>query len=203
MNLTHKNKGVFRKREKGFSLPELLVVILIIAILGVIALPQIIASRRIFSFSGMQRQLVASLVEARQDAMSQRTPITFQYDNKTKQTIIYGGSFGALGDGKNKVVEMTGSGLESADLKYGRLGVSGQSALADGTNTTDLLKGKVEIAFQSDGSVINASNNPENNALFFYHKQYRKDTAFAVSILGAGGRIKIWRYNNGVKGYVE
>lgn len=201
MNLTVKKKRI--EKQKGFSLPELMVVVLILAILAVLALPQINASRRVFRFSGMQRQLVSTLVEARQEAMSQRTPITFQYDNKQKQTIIYGGSFGAEGDAKNKTVELTGSGLEFDDLKYRRLGASGNSALADGTNETPLNKGKVEITFQPDGSVINASNNPENNALFFFHKDYRKETAFAVSILGAGGRVKIWKYNNGVKGYVE
>ncbi len=90
------------KNQKGFSLPELLIVLLIISILVVLALPQITASRRLLRFSGIQRQLGTSLNEARQNAMSQRKAVTFRYDDANKRIIIYGGSFGALGDAKNQ-----------------------------------------------------------------------------------------------------
>ena len=62
-----KNKG-----QQGFGLAELLIVLLIISIIVVLALPQIISSRRLFRFSGMQRQMVATLRDTRQEAMSQR-----------------------------------------------------------------------------------------------------------------------------------
>jgi Tfp pilus assembly protein FimT len=169
----------------------------------VVALPQIISSRRLFRFSGLQRQVATSLRESRQEAMSQRKPITFRYDNANKRIVTYGGSFGALGDAKNIVVSLTGSGVESDDVKYGRPTGVPTSALSDTTNLTNLSSNAVEITFQADGSVIDASNNPQNRALFFYHDKYRLDTAFAVSILGAGGRIKVWRYSQGVNSYVE
>ena len=57
------------KNQKGVSLPEVLIVLFIIAILVVLALPQITASRRMFLFSGIQRQVSTSLNEARQNAM--------------------------------------------------------------------------------------------------------------------------------------
>jgi prepilin-type N-terminal cleavage/methylation domain-containing protein len=199
-------KDLKLRSQKGFSLPEVVVVLLVIAILLVLAMPQIISSRRLFRFSGFQRQIATSLREARQEAMSQRKPVTFRYDNTSKYIISYGGDFGALGDAKNVVVPLTGSGVELDDLKYGRpTGPTGvpTSALSDTTNITSLTSNAVEITFQPDGSVIDASNNPQNQALFFYHDKYRLDTAFAVSILGAGGRIKVWRYSRGVNSYVE
>ena len=192
-----------KRAQKGFSVLELLIVLIILSILAVLALPQVIASRRVFRFSGMQRQFVSSLTEARQAAMTQRTPITFRYDNANKRTIIYGGIFGALGDAKNRVVEMTGSGLANNDVVYGRPTGASTAALGDNSNMTALVSNVVDVTFQPDGSVIDASNNPKNNGLFFYHKKYSNDTAFAVSILGAGGRIKIWRYSQGPKVYVE
>jgi len=197
------NKEVKLSKQQGFSLPELVVVLLVAAIILVVALPQILSSRRLFRFSGLQRQVATSLRESRQEAMSQRKPITFRYDNANKRTVTYGGNFGALGDAKNVVVTLTGSGVEPDDVKYGRPTGVPTSALSDTTNLTNLSSNAVEITFQADGSVIDASNNPQNRALFFYHDKYRLDTAFAVSVLGAGGRIKVWRYSQGVNSYVE
>lgn len=203
MNSSHETKKGFMRCQKGFSLPELVIVLLVAAILLVLALPQIISSSRLFRFSGLQRQIAASLRDARQEAMSQRKPITFRYQHNKKQIIIYGGSFGAYGDAKNITHEMTNSGLAKNDLKYGRPGGVSQAALSDGTDLTAVSANKVEITFQPDGSVFDASNNPQNTALFFYHDKHRKETAFAISVLGAGGRAKLWRYSKGVNKYVE
>lgn len=189
--------------QKGFSLPEMMIVLLVISILIVLALPQIISSRRLFRFSGVQRIVAASLTEARQHAMSQRTPVTVRYDDTNKKIIIHGGDFGVLGDAKNRSVELTGSGLESNELVYGRPGGAPTSALADTANITALTSGEAVITFQADGSVIDAANNPQNNALFFYDANYPNEMAFAVSVLGAGGRVKIWRFNPNSNLYVE
>jgi len=135
--------------------------------------------------------------------MSQRRPITFRYDNTNKKVVTYGGNLGALGDPKNLVAELSGSGVDYDDVKYGRPSGVPTSALNDTSNLTNLTSNAVEITFQVDGSVIDGSNNPQNQALFFYHDKYRLDTAFAVSVLGAGGRVKVWRYSRGVNSYVE
>lgn len=203
MKISTLHKRKTKESEKGFSLTEVLIVIIILSILAVLALPQIIASRRVFRFSGMQRQFVASLSEARQAAMTQRIPITFRYNNSAKKTIIYGGAFGAYGDKKNLVTEMTGSGIGTAEVVYGRPTGATTAALGDSSNLTKVAGGVIDVTFQADGSVVDAANTPVNTAFFFYHKKYSVDTAFAVSVLGAGGRVKIWRYNKGAKVYVE
>ncbi|MBS1794898.1 MAG: GspH/FimT family pseudopilin [Acidobacteria bacterium] len=189
--------------QKGVSVPELIVVLLVAAIIIVLALPQVLSSRRLFRFSGIQREVTTSLREARQEAMSQRKTVTFRYDNGNKKIFIYGGDFGTLGDPKNRYIDLAGAGVDADDVKYGRPPGVPASALGDTTNLTNLSSNAVEITFQPDGSVINASNNPQNQALFFYHEKYRLQTAFAVSVLGAGGRIKVWRYSQGVNAYVE
>jgi hypothetical protein len=93
--------------------------------------------------------------------------------------------------------------LEFDNFVYGRPTGVTSAALGDGTTLSSLTANAVDITFQTDGSVIDASNNPQNKALFFYNPQMPKETAFAVSILGAGGRVKLWKYSSGADVYVE
>lgn len=189
--------------QKGFSMPELLVVLLIISILVVLALPQLTASRRLFRFAGMQRQISASLTEARQEAVSQRAAVTFRYDNAAKRIIIYGGAFGTAGASTNKNLDLAGSGLDAADVIYGQPSGAPNTALSDTSRLTALAANTVNVTFQPDGSVLDGGNNPVNNAIFFYNNKNPQESAFAVSVLGAGGRVKVWRYSNSIKTYIE
>lgn len=203
MKNTRINQKTTLQSQRGVSLPELVIVFFIIAILVVLALPQLISSRRALRFSGMQRQLVSSLREARQEAMSQRTAITFRYDDTNKKFVVYGGSLGTLGNPKNREISIAAEGLQPGEVIYGRPAGAPVSALADSAMMTSLSTGAVEIKFQPDGSVVDASDVPINKALFFYNNKNPAGTAFAVSVLGAGGRAKIWRYSQGVNAYVE
>lgn len=197
------NKSQKRRDQKGFSLVELLIVLLVIAIIVVLALPQIMSSRRLFRFAGVQRQVITVMREARQEAMSQRAAITFRYDNTNKRILLFGGKFGIAGDAKNQIHELTGDGIPPDDVVYGRPAGATTAALGDSTNLTALTANTVDISFQTDGSVVDASNNPQNKALFFYDGSSPAESAFAVSVLGAGGRAKIWRYSSSVNIYVE
>lgn len=197
------NKRKITNRQKGFSLPELIIALLVLAILVVLALPQMMSSRRAFSFSGIKRQAATTLNAARQEAMAQRLPITVRYNNTDKKIVVYGGKFGVLGNAKNQSFNLSGSGLEPSDIIYGRPVSATTAALADTSNLTPLVADAVNITFQPDGSVVDAADNPQNNALFFHNRIYPDDMAFAISVLGAGGRVKIWRYNQNTNSYVE
>ncbi len=182
---------------------ELIIVLLVIAIACVLALPQIMSSRRLFRFSSVQKDVVSVLRESRQEAMTQRTPITFRYDDSDKTLSIYGGTLGPTGDSRNRVYFLTGNGLVFDDVVFGRPAGVSIAALGDGTNLSALSSNVLDIAFQADGSVIDGSNIPQNKAIFFYNVQMPDETAFAVSVLGAGGRAKVWRYSRGINAYVE
>ncbi|HEX8286399.1 MAG TPA: prepilin-type N-terminal cleavage/methylation domain-containing protein [Pyrinomonadaceae bacterium] len=197
-----KNYEKFRK-QKGFGLPELLIIIFVISIIGVLALPRIISSRRLSQFAEMQKQIVVSLNEARQEAVTQGTPLTFRYDNLNKIIVIYNGSYGALGDARNRVIDFSSFGLEKTEIVYGRAYGTSETPLTDTSNLTNLTENSIEINFNKDGSVLDESNAPRNNALFFYHKKYPKDTAFAVSVLGDKGQVKAWTYSKNIKDYVK
>jgi Tfp pilus assembly protein FimT len=191
-----------RRRAAGFSVVELLIVLLVVSILVVLALPQLMSSQHLFKFASIQRDTASLLREVRQQAMSQRTAITFRYDDGAKTFIVYGGAYGPLADPKNQIFALGDAG-DAANITYGRPTGVPVSALGDGTNLEALTGGMVDITFQPDGSVVDGSNNPLNKAMFFYHSEIPSDSAFAVSILGAGGRVKTWRYSYGANAYVE
>ncbi|MEZ5307318.1 MAG: prepilin-type N-terminal cleavage/methylation domain-containing protein [Pyrinomonadaceae bacterium] len=197
------NGNLTARQEKGFSVPELMIVLIVAAIILVLALPQIITSRRLFMFASAQREITTYVREARQRAMSERKPITFRYDNSSKRITVFGGSLGVLGGGNNHILELSGMGLSPADIVYGRPSGASVAALGDGTNITTLTGNAIEITFQGDGAVLDGSDNPVDNAIFFYHALYPADTAFGVSVLGSNGRVKVWKYSGGVNAYVE
>ena len=200
MNALHNN--LIKKEQKGLSLPEVIIVLLIIAILVVLALPQISASRRLSRFSGFQRQISTSLNEAKQNALAHKTATTFRYDNAAKRVIIYGGNLGALGSVGNRTTDFADSGLLPEDVVYG-YPPGAAAVLGDGSNITGLSADTVDVTFQADGSVINTGDGAASKALYFYDKFGRKQGAFAISISCADGRMKTWRYSKAINRYIE
>jgi hypothetical protein len=143
------------------------------------------------------------LSEAQREAISQKVPIKFRYDNINKIIVIYDGNYGALSDARNRIIDFSSFGLEKSYIVYGRPDEMINSPLADASNLTELTENSVEISFLPDGSVRDASDNLQNNALFFYYKKHPEDSAFAVSVQGEGGHIKVWGYSKNINDYVE
>ncbi len=221
-------------KNKGFSVVELVVVLAIAGILTAIAIPQMLAQRRLIRSTGVTREIATQLRLARQLAMSQsgatptgalaRVAFTFQYDHSLKRIRIIGpipAGTAALGDanypnntGSSVVstVLLTQGGLASSEITYGIPASSDlpagaptipTGALGDGISKTNLSSNKLNITFQPDGSVINASNAPLNRAMFFFNNKAAQDTASAISVIGASGRIKVWRYGSNANAYAE
>jgi Tfp pilus assembly protein FimT len=207
-----------RRSSGGWSLIEALIAIALVMILALLALPQIVTSRRLFRMAGIPREVVSHLRLARQRAMSERQAFTFQYDDTTKQILVIDHNSAGTsvlnaanypntnGSFKVVVTQLTGGGVPAADLVYGLppgLPATLQS-LADTTTFTPLDgNGKLNITFQPDGSVIDGAGNPVNRTFFIYNKKAPLDTSKAISVLGTGGRIKSWRYDISAKNYLE
>jgi Tfp pilus assembly protein FimT len=161
----------------------------------------------------------------RQLALSRRAAFTLQYNNTTKQIKVIGpipSGTAALADatypnnpGSTAIltIPLTQSGLSPAELIEGipttSTGLPAGSptiptgALGDGISKSSLSSGILNITFQPDGSVIDATNAFSNKALFFFNNKAAAETATAISVIGASGRIKIWRYNSSGNNYAE
>jgi prepilin-type N-terminal cleavage/methylation domain-containing protein len=178
-----------QRLSSGFSLIELLVVLAVAGILVAVALPAMIAQRRLSRFSGVTREFVTQLRYARQLAMSERQAITFQYDDATKEikiidhnndpTIVTSGT-AVLADPAYPstaapaqvvaTVSLLQGGLPGQELIYGVPTTSSglpsghltvPTSLGDGTTMTALpSSNKINITFQADGSVVNPAGVP-------------------------------------------
>ena len=91
----------------------------------------------------------------------------------------------------------------SAEITYGIPAGLPVGALADGISMTALFNNQINITFQPDGSVIDGAGNPVGRAMFIYNNRAARGTASAISVIGASGRVKIWRYDAGANVYAE
>ena len=97
----------------------------------------------------------------------------------------------------------TGS-LAPADLSYGiPSGINANTTLDDGNTMTALAGTVVNITFQPDGTVIDSAGDYAKPTLFLYNNQIPNQSAVAISVLGAAGRIKVWRYSTSASKYAE
>lgn len=205
--------------QRGASAVELVVVLVISGVLSAMAIPQFFNARRQLRAVAIPREIAARLREVRQLAMSQRQPFTFQYDDSTKYiSVIDHGPYVApatlFADAlfpmtatsvTRSTIPLAVGGIPAGEIAYGiPAGVaSGATPLPDGATLTSLASNKITITFQPEGTVVDATGMPVTRALFFYDTKADVKTACAVSVIGAGGRIKVWRYSQGTSKYVE
>jgi prepilin-type N-terminal cleavage/methylation domain-containing protein len=225
------------KSNRGFSLVELLLVLMMTSVITAIAIPTVITQRRLFRSTSLMREVATQLRYARQLSMSRRQAITFQYNDTTKQiriinqynnrnpntvcnvdrTAIFGqGGFPDTACSALVATVPLANGVAASEIGYGI--PSGTSLLPAGAPVIPITKlddnilltpltptagGTVSVTFQPDGSVIDATGIPVDRALFFYNSTAAQDTASAISVVGASGRVKVWRYTVNGNKYVE
>ena len=211
--------------QRGMSMIELAVVVAIMCLVMVIAIPQIVGARRNMRASAGPAEVKAQLRYARQQALGLARAVTFQYDTLTREINVIqhnrvypvagGGTTMAgtpvLNDGGYpltpgytllRTIPLAAGGIEPDEIAYGLPPGAPTTPLADTTRLTAPVNNQINITFQPDGSVIDATGATANFAMMFYHPDYAEATARAVSVLGATGRVKVWRYTD-VQTWVE
>lgn len=217
-----------RNSSSGFSLAELLIVLFIMAVVSAYALPRLLGSSRLIASNGIPREVLTYMRLARQEAMAQEVVFTCRYDDTAKTITIInhkekgitydpatdamvklpGNTAASANEVADVVVEtipLARMGVSKPDITYGRVdGQSDTTPLSDGTVLSTLPTSKqIVIAFQTNGSVVDSANSPLNRALFIYNTQVKKQSGFAISVLGTTGRVKLWRYDSNVDKYAE
>jgi type II secretory pathway pseudopilin PulG len=202
----------------------MMIVLTVAGIISAIAIPQMIASRRLTRSIGITREIITQMRLARQLAMSRRGAYTFQYDDVAKDLKVIGPiPIGVvalvdpvypnnLGSSVLSVSALSQQGIFGNDIIYGipastdlPAGYPAMpiGALGDGVTLTPLVGNKFCVTFQPDGSVIDTTGNPASKAMFLFNNKASADTSSAISVLGASGRIKVWRFTPNGNKYAE
>lgn len=214
-----------RSPQGGFTLLEALISIGIIAIVSAITIPQVVGARRAIRAAGVGQDLAAGLRDARQMAITRRRAITFQYDDTLKKVTIIDHGTNAQGLGVSgasilttsgypntvgssvaSTISLTASGLPASEIAFGAPpgAPAVASTLGDKTMLATLPSNKkLNITFQPDGTILGVGGAASDVAFSIYNSVQPQGTAAAVSILGATGRIKTWRYSESAKKFAE
>jgi len=79
------------KSEKGFSIPEVLIVFLIAAILCIIALPQLSASLKLNRINTLNAVIATKLAEARIQAIKRNSQVSLKINSQNRKIWIESG----------------------------------------------------------------------------------------------------------------
>ena len=118
-----------------------------------------------------------------------------------------------LSQGGLSVAEISYGIPSAAQLPGGAL-IPPAGPLGDGISLTALTTNKLNITFQPDGSVVDPTGipaagiplsaaTPLDRALFIFNNKAAQGTLSAISVVGASGRIKVWRYTLSANTYSE
>jgi Tfp pilus assembly protein FimT len=174
----------------GFSLTELLVVVLVVVVMGAISVPLIDSAIQNARVESGLATVMGQLRHARQLALDNRRNYRITFTNPRTMTISRIGST-TLGESNQQVIQM--------DLPSElRLDYTGSVPVPDnlGSSYPIILQDNRFVEFRPDGSVVN-NLGQVTSAVAYLSKAGEPDTNRAVTVFGATGRVRGFRYNTG------
>ncbi len=168
---------VVEKKEPGFTLIEMLVLVAVLGIIAAIAIPGFANLGPRARLKAATRNIVSDMQLARAKALKDRSPWTIEFDTSSGQYTLSS----ATDDLKTvRLSDYTGTSLGSA---YGSRPDEPNPGSLDGVTFDD-----DKIVFNSDGTSVSGT---------VYLKNADNDT-YAIGCLSAAGRIKTWHnYGSG------
>lgn len=193
-----KNPTARAKRESGFSLVELCVVIGIAMIISVMAIVGIQPALQNAKYDAAMRELVTQLRQAREYAIANRRYVAITFPTVGSRPQVVTTQMNTLTPGAGAVnpvistVTIEGPGtylvyptMPDTPDGYGKSGAICFEGLSGGP-----VGG---MLFQSDGELIDGITFLPINGTVFMASAGQPTTARAVTVLGSTGRIRGWK----------
>lgn len=201
-------------RMRGFSLIEIIIVLLIIGVMSVISLPYIFNYTKLYKPEDQALKLMDFMREANQLALTKRRTMRFEIDITDNQALIIDTrSAGNADDIQIKTLALE----KQSDVRVDQIptgatkpnppNYTDAAFVTDSTGhlvRTTTVNGHqvLQMKFLSDGSVVNMTNNPVSLNLYLWTPLTPGNAApknikevRAVTIFSGSGAVKYWRHN--------
>lgn len=200
------------EKKLGFSIVELLVVLVVIAIMAAISIPYIANFKKLYKTEDQALKISDLLREANQLALSKRRTFRFEIDLTDNSALIIDEK-GSAADVLVKRVPLElpkDVRVDTIPYSVSKPNPPNYSDAAFAADTLGHLVGSTTVTghsiwsarFRSDGSIVSPANVPINANLYFYPPTTPTSTIArnvgevrALTISGGGGAVRYWKYN--------
>lgn len=208
-----KKKIVLRgNNQSGFSLPELLLVFVVIAILSAISLSFLSKQKQLYKPDDQALKIVDILQEARQRSLTERETMRVEISLTRVRLIDENGITSETDDLLLKEMPLlpaTDVNIESRPAEINNNppeSITAPSAQYTTSVYPSSANQKVcTLRFQSNGRVVNAGNSPVGNgatvsSVTIHNWSPKKESperssiARAITVIGTSGVIRLWEY---------
>lgn len=195
-------KAMAARAERGFSMIELMVVLMIILIVAAIAITNLGPNLQQARVDAQMRQVIATFRQAREFAIANRryVQITFPANNQIQVTQV-----NTLTPGAGGINPVLTTLTISPPLIFNLDGMP-DTPDAYGNGGAIVFEGVVNgpvggMLFQSDGELLDGATFLPINGSVFMGYPGLPSTARAVTVLGTTGRVRGWKSNGAAAWY--
>jgi prepilin-type N-terminal cleavage/methylation domain-containing protein len=176
--------------RSGFSVIELLLVIVIIGMLGAIAMPRIDVAK--FQVNSAVQAMSTTMVAAQREAITKQHDIILVFDAANRQVRLI---WDADSDGTIDPAERTRAVTLDDRVVFGRGDAPARALGGEPINFDDVIEGLPALTFHRNGSASGVGGFYLTSRAANAGDATRTNHTRAVEIIRATGRTEWWRYN--------
>lgn len=212
---TNRIEAVRLSRMKGFSLIEVIIVLVIIAILTAISLPYIYNYRTLYRSEDQALKVMDLMREANQLALTRRRTMRFEIDLTDNRALIIDEDTRTTPAVHREVKALLLDDVSDVRIDQIPTGISKPSPpayndAAFAADTTGHQSGGTTVSgnnvwairFKRDGSVVNAADTPVSANLYVWTPltagsaaPRNKEEVRAITVFGGSGAIRYWKHD--------